>query len=418
MTLLQNIIMSMFDVASVIIISKKLTSSPIKLSYGLIAWILTSLFGGVLGYFLDEILSISLNILTLCIMLILIYRKKIIEIIYIYIFTMIIIMSVQLLIVLLMSTINSQFQYDFMNGMIAQSILIAIVVFIYCKIPLFSIYDFIRSKNNIFNVIILNMFVLCFSILIYWYLDFNGIFENIILITIATAIILIINLVILKNGLRNTYQEKELGIYKRYNPIIQELIEELRGKQHEFDNHLQALKLMLADDNLNENIDTIKNYIKDLEIKNDLGNLIKLDNKILASLLYSKKKKSEEKGTILNIEIKNYMMQFKNYELVEIIGTLIDNALETKVDKNIVYLKIHKENDMNVIEVKNKHPYLSQNVILNMFKKGFSTKSGNRGYGFFNLKNIVNAAKGTIEVSNLKDEIDEENYVAIKIRIN
>ncbi|WP_312650227.1 sensor histidine kinase [Aminipila sp.] len=230
--------------------------------------------------------------------------------------------------------------------------------------------------------------------------------------------LIISNYIILKNGLINTYQEKELGIYKRYNPIIQELIEELRGKQHEFDNHLQALKLMLADDNLNENIDTIKNYIKDLEIKNDLGNLIKLDNKILASLLYSKKKKSEEKGTILNIEIKNYMMQFKNYELVEIIGTLIDNALETKVDKNIVYLKIHKENDMNVIEVKNKHPYLSQNVILNMFKKGFSTKSGNRGYGLYNLKNIVNAAKGTIEVSNLKDEIDEENYVAIKIRIN
>ncbi len=175
MTLLQNIIMSMFDVASVIIISKKLTSSPIKLSYGLISWILTSLFGGVLGYFLDEILSISLNILTLCIMLILIYRKKIIEIIYIYIFTMIIIMSVQLLIVLLMSTTNSQFQYDFMNGMIAQSISMTIMGFIYFKVPLNVAYDFIQSKNNIIKMFLLNLFILSFVILMYWYIDFQGV---------------------------------------------------------------------------------------------------------------------------------------------------------------------------------------------------------------------------------------------------
>ena len=376
MTLLQTIIMSMFDVASVIIISKKLTSSRIKLSYGLISWMLTSLFGGFLGYYLDEIFSVSLNILTICIMLILIYRKKIIETIYIYIFTMIIIMSVQLLIVLLMNTINSQFQYDFINGMIAQSISMIIMGFIYFKVPLNVAYDFIQSKNNILKMILLNLFILSFVILIYWYIDFQGILENIILLTVVTAILINSNFIILRNGLINAYQEKELRIYKRYNPIIQELIEELRGKQHEFDNHLQALKLMLEGDNLNENIDIIKHYIKDLEINNDLGNLIRLDNKILASLLYSKKKKSEEKGAILNIEIKNYMMQsvLKNYELVEIIGTLIDNALETKVDKNIVYIKIDREKDMNVIEVKNKHPYLSQNVILNMFKKDFPQK--------------------------------------------
>ncbi len=45
---------------------------------------------------------------------------------------------------------------------------------------------------------------------------------------------------------------------------------------------------------------------------------------------------------------------------------------------------------MNVIEIRNKHPYLNVESINKIFNKGYSTKSSNkRGYGLYNTKEIV-----------------------------
>ncbi len=76
---------------------------------------------------------------------------------------------------------------------------------------------------------------------------------------------------------------------------------------------------------------------------------------------------------------------------MEIVGNLIDNAFETGgIENNIVILKLKKEKDMNVIEIRNKHPYLNVESINKIFNKGYSTKSSNkRGYGLYNTKEIV-----------------------------
>ena len=123
-------------------------------------------------------------------------------------------------------------------------------------------------------------------------------------------------------------------------------------------------------------------------------------------------------GINFEIEINDYGFSTRllDYELVEVIGNLIDNAFETGVEDNVVKLVLSKNQDMDIIKVKNKHPYLGYETINTMFKKGFSTKtSKSRGYGLYNVKEIVNKYKEEVSVSN--EKYDNENYVVFRITI-
>src|SRR5699024_6905745 len=153
---------------------------------------------------------------------------------------------------------------------------------------------------------------------------------------------------------------------------------ELRGKQHEFDNHIQALRMLaITSTDFESIVNSMREYIDDLEEDDELRDLVKLENKVLAGLLYSKIKKAKELDIDFEIIIKNYgfKVELKDYELVEVIGNLINNAFETGVEKNHVVLELKKESDMDVIEVRNKHPYLNMKKIKKTLKEGASTKS-------------------------------------------
>jgi hypothetical protein len=57
-------------------------------------------------------------------------------------------------------------------------------------------------------------------------------------------LIVFINFVIVRNGFKNQLKEQELKIYKTYLPVIEQLMNDIRARQHELDNHLQALRMM------------------------------------------------------------------------------------------------------------------------------------------------------------------------------
>ena len=115
------------------------------------------------------------------------------------------------------------------------------------------------------------------------------------------------------------------------------------------------------------------------------------------------------------MEIENYLfkIEMKDYELIEVLGNLLDNALETGIEGNRVILKLTKKEDMNVIQISNKHPYLKKDIVNKMFKEGISTKSHTRGYGLYNVKQIVHKYNGETQVYN--DELDGENYVVFNL---
>ncbi len=251
------------------------------------------------------------------------------------------------------------------------------------------------------------------------FLDMEGAIKNIIIISSISVGIILVNFILINYQLKIENEKQTTLMYEKYLPIIDELMNEIRAKQHEFDNHIQSLRMLATVGGDCEEINySIKDYIEDIDLNTDTRSLLKLDNKILAGFLFSKIKKSREKNIEFYINIENYGFKtcLKDYELIEIIGNLIDNGFETGVEDNIVILTLKKEGDMNVIEIKNKHPYLKNDLIKYMFTPGYSTKSSSkRGYGLSNVKNILGKNNGNVTVSN--ESIDDENYVVFKILI-
>ena len=160
----------------------------------------------------------------------------------------------------------------------------------------------------------------------------------------------------------------------------------------------------------------MKEYIKDLDVDSEFRKLIKLNNKILAGFLYNKTRRAKEVGIRFQIDIKDYEFKtpLKNYELIELLGNLIDNAFETEVKNNCVILGIKGQRNMSVIEIKNKHSYLNSNTLSKIFTPGYSTKSvKNHGYGLTNVKKIISRSNGLLSVEN--ETIDVDNYVVFRV---
>lgn len=420
MTLIQRILMGAFDITFYIIISRKLLehknlNKKVCALYVLFLSLITAIVGGSLKEQYDFIIT-SMIVLIMTYNL---YKRDILETIYLYVLSLVIIIFIQFFTVFLLEIFTGRVNFSFFFGMVSQSMSLFMVLLISKYLPINLIFLFTIKNNKTIKILTLNLLCLSISILFYWYIDMDGILRNIISMLVLFIGIIFVNFVLFKKGLSEEYMERQLQVYEKYLPIIDQLIEELRKQQHEYDNHIQALKMLTTVNTDYESIiKSMLKYTDQLEIKNDLGKLIKLDNKVLAGIIYSKQKLAEKKDIHFEIVINDYNFSTRllDYELVEVIGNLINNAFETEVEDNTVKLILSKNQDMDIIEVRNKYPYLRYEVINNMFKKGFSTKEGkSRGYGLHNIKEIIEKHKGEITVSN--EKYANDNYVAIKIII-
>lgn len=418
MRLIELSILGAFDVIFYIMISGKISNQykNNKKLY-IMPIILVSILTGIFGVSPLRKYNVLISSTLLLILTFILYKKKFKEIFYTYILTTIIIFSIQYLVLFILKVIGMDISYSFKIGFIAQSIGLIIIIAVTKYVPIDILISYIHKKNRVFNYLILNSFVVLVSIALYWYIDIDGILGNIISIAVLTIGIIYINFVLMKNGLKNELEEQQLKAYETYLPIIDELINELRIKQHEYDNHIQVLNMIAITSVDHETLSRpIEDYINILNVSNNLGDLIKINNKVLVGFLYSKIKIAKRQDIDFQIIIKNYEfeLQLQDYELIEVIGNLINNAFETGVEDNSVIVKLSQEKYMSVIEVRNKHSYIKRESIDKIFNMGFSTKSSTgRGYGLYNVAKIVKKYNGEIEVFN--EIYCEENYLVFKI---
>jgi len=255
--------------------------------------------------------------------------------------------------------------------------------------------------------------------MIYWKLDIGNIVNNFFAFSILSLVITFIYFIVIKNGLRNEYEAKELEMYKRDLPIIDNLLSEVRRKQHEFDNHIQAINSAIySGDNNDDIVEILKEYTSEIEDINDLGNLIKLKDKILAGFLFTKQKEAIENNIRFNVIIENPIIEtkLKSYELIEVLGNLIDNAFETEVKDNVVTISFLKKYGNDIIEVSNKYPKIEKEKIEKFFKKEFSTKrKKGRGYGLYNIKERLKKYNMEILVGNEYKEEYGSNFIRFRI---
>ncbi|WP_339216560.1 GHKL domain-containing protein [Solibacillus sp. FSL W8-0372] len=190
---------------------------------------------------------------------------------------------------------------------------------------------------------------------------------------------------------------------EEYVPVIDELVMEVRSRQHEFSNKMLAITSILETaDSIQEAKDKIIQFTDTVKMQPHQQQLLTIGQKIVAGFLYAKLRRAEQMGIKVEIDfaLPPYKMPCEESDLVEILGILLDNAFEACKSGETVVLVCKLEGEHVRIEVSNPSPVMSNDQMMKMFELGYSSKSGKRGFGLHNFKQIAKQYNAKIILRN------------------
>ncbi|MGI6427279.1 MAG: sensor histidine kinase [Natronincolaceae bacterium] len=304
------------------------------------------------------------------------------------------------------------------NGLLVIDLAVVMVsVLINRFVEFDKIRQYILQYKNYMTIAAVNIAGIILLFMYIWRTKEDFTREYTLNILMIIVILEVLNAVFLYQSIRIRQQQKVIDVHKKYIPFLKNMMHEIRQKQHDFKNHLNVLYIIVQTENDGQARERVKEYIEKLtdSIK-PADELLGIRDQVLGAIIYSKKALAEKKNICFEVEFKGEIPEYpiERYELVELLGNLLDNAIEAAEDgsdnNSKVILALGTEGEHRVIEVKNTGKTIQQSDIDKVFKRGFSTKKGKcRGYGLYNIKKIVSDHNGTIELSS------ENGYTVFKI---
>lgn len=241
----------------------------------------------------------------------------------------------------------------------------------------------------------------------------------------SACCLLVIVLSILK-----LYRERvEKRLHREYSEKYEDVLEQIRGQQHKFDNQIDAIYAMhnlYSDyDELVEKQQEYAGTLKEMFLSNEV---VTLSNPIVIAHVYQKMNEILEHDINLHTEFSCSLngLEIPDIQLVNVIGTLLDNAMEALLEQKEnreMYFYI-TESDMDeenqtesksgaCIEVGNAHDRILISQWVKFFERGYSEKGENRGLGLYELKKIVKRYHGEVVVQNREKE--GKNFFSIAV---
>ncbi|MHC1724037.1 MAG: sensor histidine kinase [Aminipila sp.] len=268
---------------------------------------------------------------------------------------------------------------------------------------------FYEKYQEEFYLIAVTLF--CFSMieLFLWKSDNELVFHQAAIISAYTAIWFSLCLFLLKKLIENKKQKENIRLHEQYMETTENLLNGLYSEKHDFNKHLQAIQGLCEYEEEKQAVKEIKLYIEVLKEKelNKKQNTVSINtgNGVVNALLYSKKKEAEKR----NIDLfyvpsgKFPLFPCESYEMVQIIGNLLDNAFEyvesLEKEQRIVMLSINEKQNKKHIEVRNTYCVEKSGQVSISQNKNYSTKMGERrGYGLQNVKAITLKYNGKFSI--------------------
>ena len=217
-------------------------------------------------------------------------------------------------------------------------------------------------------------------------------------------------------------QEEELKIYKLYIHPLEELTKDIRARQHEFDNHMNAvLNMHVTIDNYDELVAAQSAYCKEIYETKGISApaLLRISDKILAGFLYSKILGAPSYAKVeIQVLSQQIITSVSEHNLVEILGTLVDNAFEAATPQlPLVEMVLDSREDKLIFMIRNQVQGLTMGDISRFFQKGYTTKDNRecRGLGLYQANMIAQQFGGEITVE-LTDE-EESQEICFRVEI-
>ena len=338
-----------------------------------------------------------------------VYNKNIIVNVVELIITIIIVSRIELIVMLMSILIFGHNDLPYWSYFIILLVSMSSIIYYSYRIMRFreiNLENFIERYNSVF-LISINLIII--------FLFFKVLFQNefieeleIVEIGVLFLTMIIINTFYFVSLYRNDKENKKSELKQSINPLIQELLDEMKASEHEYKNHLNILYCMIQVCKEDELRDRAKKYIGNVfENKNLLSNLSYIENTILKGVLLSKINQAEKNEIICKYKIDSQLegIALDDSELTVVLSNLLNNAIESasKSEKKYIDIFTTYQNGRYIIEVSNSVSNLTEDMIPRISKVRFSTKGTGRGYGLYNINKIVNKYKGKINMSMKED---------------
>ena len=292
---------------------------------------------------------------------------------------------------------------------------------IYRYFPLNKVYEVVIKRNFLILLIAVDSFLILFVVVMYARLKTEHFISNYLIIVGIMLILIIANVGEVYHYFKQKEQRKCVQVYEEYLPIIEGLIEQVRIRQHDYHNKLQSIHALAY---VYEDFESLKEALLETTEHDMLPdfemNLLKLNMHLVSGFLFSKIRQADKEGKELHLDIEQYVIRTTctEYEVIECLGILIDNAIEATDEGGTILAKIGSQDGKLVFEIKNAGPHLTPEFCKNIFKKGYSTKKNdvsNHGIGLYKLNRTVKEHEGKLTLENV--EVDQTEYISFGLII-
>jgi len=281
-----------------------------------------------------------------------------------------------------------------------------------------NVRKFIDLESKILYYFIINLGLYALFSKLIWEYNKNLILNNLLVYIFSILFMLLLNIFLYYYIVKISEDKKVAELQNRYNPILVDIVEEIRRKQHDFKNHLNTINAIVEVASEKEVKHELKKFMLSLKCSsNIIEDIIYIDNIIIKAIIYNKLCEADRLNVKLVFHVTNNSLEtsLSDYEISGILNNLLDNAFDAVINSNddtdkVVILNIRAEGSANIVEVRNSGITINPNNIKNIFERGFSTKKGeNRGYGLYNIKRIVEKTGSNVQL------LFEDNYTIFKI---
>lgn len=293
------------------------------------------------------------------------------------------------------------------------------------KVKLSRLSSFFMKRNKLILAVLLLIF--CgFSINFYQIMDKRIILSETSFQMVYFVLIFLFVIYEWQKSRMDVEKKKtQLEMNKLYYEAYDQLIMLIRERQYDMKNHINAiLSLSYTTKNYDELIAKQEEYCGYVIQQNEKTKLVlSSGNPLIAGFLYSKIRQAESCRIDMDYKmgIQKTETTIPEYELVEMSGILLDNAIEAlsgmeneNFVKKIFFSMQETESGIKIIAA-NTSPYYEEDLTAYFFEPGYSSKGANRGLGLSKLKKLVQNRKGTITVYNeLRNDL---NYLAFEIEL-
>lgn len=333
----------------------------------------------------------------------------------------IILSGLQAFIMMIYATVVNSQELGIIDSLIVNALLFFIVLVGLKKCKLEKLSDILQNNDKIV-VTVLCMVVIMATLSIFnykWTPKIEILYY--IVLGISAILIVITAIDIGRNKIKVKEAEAELRLHKLYEASFQELIEEIRGRQHEFDNHINAIysqhRLYKTYDEL---VAAQRKYCDVIVEENHFNKVLSKGNPVILGFLWSEFSKMKKVGISVEYEINigNLECSMPIHKMVELLGNLLNNAMEAvmKTENRKVCVMMREETNCIQIEVFNESQIIDEKKLKEFFKRGYSDKGEKRGYGLYNVRKICEEYHAAIVC---KNEIRKgENGILFGIMIN